>query len=94
VPPLKKVFYQIQLLRDETIATLQKDYANNIKDRFRQSSLTMRESMVNRDKQYWEDFRDSLSRRSSSEVLSAYQEAGGELNQAQRDLSTFQGLLD
>ncbi len=94
VPPLKKTFYQIQLLRDEFIATLQKEYANDIKDRFPQTALTTRENMVSRDKRYWEDFRDSLSRRSSSEVLSAYREAGNELSESMRDLSRFRGLLD
>lgn len=94
VPPLKKTFYQIQLLRDETIATLQKEYANDIKDRFPQTALTTCENMVRSDTRYWEEFRDSLTRRSSSEVLSAYREAGSELNQAQRDLSIFRGLLD
>lgn len=92
--PIQKTYYQLQLLRDETIAKLQKEFANDIADRFPKTELTTRESMVNRDKRWWEEFRDSLSRRSSAEVLNAFRDARNELDQAQRDLAKLQSLLD
>ncbi|HKQ50067.1 MAG TPA: mechanosensitive ion channel domain-containing protein [Phycisphaerae bacterium] len=92
--PLMKAFYQLQLLRDENIATLQADFANAIRDRFPASALTTLGSMVKRDKRYWADLSHSLSRRSSAEVLTAYREAGQELVDARRVRERLLRLLD
>lgn len=92
--PVQRAAYRLELMRDEHIAALQRDYANAIKDRFPTSALATRESMSKRDKSYWKEFSASLSRRSPAEVLSAYQEADDTLTRARQELAGLESLLD
>ncbi len=92
--PLTKAYYRLELQRDENIARLQKDYANSVRDRFPNSALTTLESTTRRDRRFWKEFSESLPRRSSAEVLTAYRDAGTALEEAQIELDRLLGLLD
>lgn len=92
--PMTRAFYRLELVRDENVARLQKEYANAIRDRFPTSALAALESSVHRDRRYWQEFSESLPRRSSSDVLTAYRMAGTELTQANQRLAGQVALLD
>lgn len=92
--PLRREYYRLELLCDENIAALQKDLANAIRDRFPNSAFQSWSSRFEREQRFWDEFSLSLSRRSSSEVLSAYRDAENELLRARQELKRLQSLLD
>lgn len=94
IAPRQKAFYRLELLKDEQLAELQRDYANAIRDRFPTSVLQTRSSTFQRDRRYWQEFQASISRRTSVEVLAAYHDAGSELQRAKAELARLQSLLD
>ncbi len=85
--PSERALLELDLLVEEATATLQKDFANSIRDRFQQSSLSDLSSNAERDRAYWEAFSTSLSRRTASDVLEGYEEA-------REELATAEGMLD
>lgn len=94
VRPLERSYLELQLLREENVAKVHSHYANAIRDRFQASTLQTHLADVERDRIYWERFSASIARRSASDILDAYREAGRELRAAQAELAALQGLLD
>jgi small-conductance mechanosensitive channel len=93
-PPMRRIVYQLQLLRDEKIVELQDKYAHRMRDRFPISHKSNLEEQVQRDQWYWKQLSDSLDRRRTEDVLKAFLRAGPELEAATRQKNLLQSLLD
>lgn len=94
LPETDRLFYELELIREESVARLQKEYANQIKDRFQESVLAAYRSGMQRDRVFWEEFSESLPRRTADDVRDAYRDATTELDAALAERQRLQRLLD
>ncbi len=92
--PHERAYFRMELLKERTIARLQREYANAVRDRFPASALQELTTQVDRDQTWWARFADSISRRAPRDVFEAWRTAGRELDDARARLARLQVLLD
>lgn len=94
LPPLRRIFLQMQLLAEENTVRLQQEFAGAILERQQSLTIPALATAFDRDTRYWKDFSGSLSRRSAAEVLTAFKDAQLELGRARDRFRTLQANLD
>ncbi len=89
----EKIYWQAAKVIHETDEKFE-EYDNPTRDRFPESELGRLENMIQRQEQYWENFLESLPRRSGQEVLKRYQEVRKKLGRAEKRQDELRGELN
>lgn len=90
----RKEYIRLQLLCAERLAQLHQTVDPDVLERCSESEVADLTTNLTRDKQYWEQFTDSLARRSAADVLSAHIQANREEEAARRYLGRLLAQID
>ncbi len=94
ISPTRKEYIRLQLLCEERLSQLHQTADPEILERCPESLIADQSTSLTRDIQYWEQFAESLSRRSAADVLNAHSQANQEEESSRRELRRFLNLID